>query len=310
MKAQTAMEYLITYGWAILIIAVVIAVLFMLNVFNPSTFLQKASPGSCSVYRPGGPGTSFDISTVGTCTNDIPQYVAKFNGNNSYIQIPNNRLLNKDNITVSFWVNPSLYGNGKDGATTPTNSTWSSIIIGHGYIGMWWFEFRDNNALDFYVNASSNTGGTINTAVGVGNVFPNLNRWYMITGVVSSNTNTSASIYIDGQLIDNNTFKGNIVTDNNNIIIGSGKGSNCTADEYGGCFSGEISNIQIYNTALSAGDIKAIYQEGIGGNPINLRYLAGWWQLNGNANDYGGNGYNGTGYGVMYITNWEGGYSI
>ena len=33
-KAQSAMEYLMTYGWAILIIAVVLAVLFSLNVFN------------------------------------------------------------------------------------------------------------------------------------------------------------------------------------------------------------------------------------------------------------------------------------
>ncbi len=38
-KAQSAMEYLMTYGWAILIIAVVIAVLFALGVFNGSAFI-------------------------------------------------------------------------------------------------------------------------------------------------------------------------------------------------------------------------------------------------------------------------------
>ncbi len=36
-RAQSAMEYLMTYGWAILVIAVVLAALFALGVFNGST---------------------------------------------------------------------------------------------------------------------------------------------------------------------------------------------------------------------------------------------------------------------------------
>ena len=38
-KLQSAMEYLMTYGWAILIIAVVIGVLYALGIFNGSGFL-------------------------------------------------------------------------------------------------------------------------------------------------------------------------------------------------------------------------------------------------------------------------------
>ena len=41
-RLQSAMEYLMTYGWAILIIAVVIAVLFTLGVFNASNFSSTA----------------------------------------------------------------------------------------------------------------------------------------------------------------------------------------------------------------------------------------------------------------------------
>ena len=33
-KAQSAMEYLMTYGWAILIIAIVLAALFSLGIFS------------------------------------------------------------------------------------------------------------------------------------------------------------------------------------------------------------------------------------------------------------------------------------
>jgi hypothetical protein len=40
LKAQSAMEYLMTYGWAILIISVVLASLFSLGVFNAGTSLS------------------------------------------------------------------------------------------------------------------------------------------------------------------------------------------------------------------------------------------------------------------------------
>jgi len=43
MKAQSAVEYLMTYGWSILIIAVVIASLVELGVFNS----VNSSPSSC-----------------------------------------------------------------------------------------------------------------------------------------------------------------------------------------------------------------------------------------------------------------------
>ncbi len=47
-KAQSAMEYLMTYGWAILIIAVILAALDFLGVFNGNTFIGTsclATPG-------------------------------------------------------------------------------------------------------------------------------------------------------------------------------------------------------------------------------------------------------------------------
>ena len=47
-KAQSAMEYLMTYGWAILIIAVILAVFEFLGVFNTGTFIGPsclATPG-------------------------------------------------------------------------------------------------------------------------------------------------------------------------------------------------------------------------------------------------------------------------
>ncbi len=42
LKAQSAMEYLMTYGWAILIIAIVLGALFSLGVFSGSSFIGTA----------------------------------------------------------------------------------------------------------------------------------------------------------------------------------------------------------------------------------------------------------------------------
>ena len=46
-QAQSAMEYLMTYGWSILILAVVIAALYLLGVFNASSALNGciSTPG-------------------------------------------------------------------------------------------------------------------------------------------------------------------------------------------------------------------------------------------------------------------------
>ncbi len=52
-KAQSAMEYLMTYGWAILIIAVVLAALFSLNVFSTSFLGTECS--SSTGYICSGP---------------------------------------------------------------------------------------------------------------------------------------------------------------------------------------------------------------------------------------------------------------
>jgi len=40
-KAQSAMEYLITYSWAIIIIAVTLSALYALGLFNPSSFVSN-----------------------------------------------------------------------------------------------------------------------------------------------------------------------------------------------------------------------------------------------------------------------------
>ena len=53
-RAQSAMEYLTTYGWAILIITVAFMALYSFGIFDMNTYGAGALPGSCQVYRPYG----------------------------------------------------------------------------------------------------------------------------------------------------------------------------------------------------------------------------------------------------------------
>ncbi|MEM3555855.1 MAG: hypothetical protein QXF56_04015 [Candidatus Micrarchaeia archaeon] len=88
-KGQTAMEYLMTYGWAILIIMVVLAVLFYLGVLTPPVPSQCTFPagitctttklhaGSGHLTLEIGQGTGHSITVTGvTCTQNTSQAYA------------------------------------------------------------------------------------------------------------------------------------------------------------------------------------------------------------------------------------------
>jgi len=97
-KAQSAMEYLMTYGWAILIIAVVLGALFSLNVFNGSSLL-----GTSCIPTPGFLCQNPVLSTSGTLTATIGQ-------DNSYTMYNVNFYVSPQTASVNsagFPVNPA-----------------------------------------------------------------------------------------------------------------------------------------------------------------------------------------------------------
>jgi len=67
-KAQVAMEFLMTYGWAILIVLIVLAALFFLGVFNPriaNTCLAPA-PFVCTDVKVSGTTLTLVVGASGT----------------------------------------------------------------------------------------------------------------------------------------------------------------------------------------------------------------------------------------------------
>ena len=69
---QSAMEFLLTYGWAVLIMLIILAVLFYLGVFSP----QNAAPNFC-ILPSGFSCNNYAIGDGGTLLLDIGQATGK-----------------------------------------------------------------------------------------------------------------------------------------------------------------------------------------------------------------------------------------
>ena len=278
-----------TYGWAILIIAIVIAAIFQRNLFNPYTFAPRASPGSCQIMRPNGPGSNLFVSAVGpACTiNEIPQYVGHFKGMNagSYVNLGKAETNLSGDVSVAAWVYPLNFSsyNYAFSNTRDCCGLYNGINLG----------VDGHSALFDMWNASEE-------AASGGNV--NFNAWTFLVGTYNG---SYLDIYLNGKLVGSNP--GNVpagIPASFNSYIGALALSPTVYN-----FNGSVSNVQVYNTSLSQPEITALYQEGIGGAPTNIQNLVGWWPLNGNAKDYSGNNNNGVPTNVIYTSSWTSGYS-
>jgi hypothetical protein len=72
---------------------------------------------------------------------------------------------------------------------------------------------------------------------------------------------------------------------------------------YGTYFNGIITDVQIYDVALSSSQVAQLYNAGQFGVPTNITRLDGWWPLNGDTNDYSGNFRLGIPINVVYTGN-------
>ncbi len=311
-RAQSAMEYLTTYGWAILIIAVVLGALFELGVFSGYYFTPKLPPGSCIVSRPYGTRSLQGISLEGNCGGEIPEYTFSsdykvpsgdsiFNfplpGVGGYIKIPYNTSSNLMlyNFTISLWLNEY------------------SVAPNIGCCNGEFFLFFEPGRVDVYRDwtpayTTRVTGYIENSSVPTDPSLLNEPINYCGNGTMNVGTytwnywaftfnGTNLTGYVNGKEFCTTRIHGVI----SSVLAGN--------YAYVGVINGSEANLQIYNSALTGNYVYTEYLQGIGGAPINLNKLVAWYPLNGNANDYSGNGENGNSISSIFSNAWESGYT-
>ena len=289
LKSQSAMEYLMTYGWSILVIAIILIALFQLGIFNSSNSAPRIPAGSCQVVR-----NIQGSSLAGQCSGVAPQYVAQFNGAGSYVYAPLGNYYGQNNpITVSAWVYMGTTTNGPivGVVDSPPSGGWSMPFVSAQY-PIFWGDIWDNSPISYNV--------------------PSIG-WYFVAFSYTPSGSGTYSLYVDGTLAASASgqYSPSGALDYWTTYVGGCKPgpSNC-ADTVSAYFDGELANVQAYNTSLSTNEINALYMEGIGGAPIDPVHITGWWSLNGNVNDYSGEG--NSGYlagGVGYSSLWHSNYT-
>ncbi|MEM3839149.1 MAG: LamG-like jellyroll fold domain-containing protein [Candidatus Micrarchaeaceae archaeon] len=149
-----------------------------------------------------------------------------------------------------------------------SGSTYSIFGYGPASPGAQFDLLVSSNVLSVSIN-----GNSINSTFSVP-----INKWSFV-GVAYSNS--IATFYLNNQTPQSYPISG-LSTQASNSLIG---GKN---------YTGQISNIQLYNSSLSPYQVAQLYLGGPQGLPIDPANIVGWWPLNGNANDYSGQGNNGS----------------
>jgi uncharacterized protein (UPF0333 family) len=201
--------------------------------------------------------------------------VAQFNGQSSYISSSTANLpLGSSVGSASAWVYINAY---------PTSS--NAVIEDYGVA-------TTAEGRGLYITTTGNLCFTGWADDYCSSFIVPLNTWTSVGYVYTGGTNVV--VYMNG-LGNSGSVSTVLNTQSGLNLIGK------RLDNAAPYISGEISNVQIYNIALSASQMQQLYQEGIGSAPISSAGLVGWWPLNGNANDYSGNGNQGTPYNVNFI---------
>lgn len=196
---------------------------------------------------PGSGTTWYDLSgngNNGTLVNG-PTYNSSnngsiiFDGSNDYgTVIGNAQTKPTSNFTVSFWLQPT--------SVSFTNCRILGDWHQSGGLDRWIF-YANGSSVRWYMKTSSvGEGGTAAYTMAS-------NVWKLFTGVYDGSFQI---FYVDGLFFAQRAITGTLYPGNYgnpDISFGQQRG-------FGGAFNGNIANIQMYNRALSAAEIKQNFE--------------------------------------------------
>lgn len=254
---------------------------YNIPISNGSVSIQNSFGTVCIDYQ--CPTVTNITSSVSISSQVVS--VANLNGQSSSISIPNSNSINFERtnpFSISLWIKSNAIGT-------------SGILEKFNYGTTTGYYIRFDPSKLYFVIASS-SGGDSMTALY--NKELRDGQWHnLIFTYDGSSSSAGMAIYVDGNSVSP-TLGGSVTTS----IQASNPLSFGTFTYSGGSYlSGQLSNVQIYNTMLSSNQAMSLYQAGINSGAISSN-IVGLWPLNGNADDYSGNGNNGAASGIIFTT--------
>lgn len=255
--------------------------IYVLPIGNGSIYLQNSFGNVCVDYQ--CPLNSNQSNSVSLSSQVV--HVGNFNGQSTKITIASQNSISferTNSFSISFWA--------KANAIPSTSGFLEKFDFG----GTTGYYIRQDPGQLYFVIASASGGNGVTAQL---SRETRDGKWHnIVTTYDGSSSSNGLKIYIDGS-ITAPTLSGTLTTSvqtSQPLIIGPYASS--------GDLNGSMANVQIYNVLLSASQVQNIYGAGISGSPIQSNAVAGWWPLNGNANDYSGQGANGAVTGPLLFT--------
>lgn len=173
-----------------------------------------------------------------------------FNGSNAFVSVPTTALLNQGNITVMAWMRHSTASiKSWEAIVTKGDSAYRLHLYGGGACSI--NGVNTTGGLSLGIN-----GGCAGADINSGTV-PVAGTWYHAAGTYDGST---IKIYVNGTLSASWPFSGAINSNSFPLYIGA------NAEQAGRLFSGDIDEVKIYSSALTAPQISAGYANENAGN--------------------------------------------
>ena len=166
-----------------------------------------------------------------------------------------------------------------------------------------------DDKLYFYLLDNIN-GGYVGR-ISSGTVTSNQSTWIHTSYTYNGDSSSSGiKIYLNGSQVDNDNYEGGLYTAMSNTSTNLNIGRQERGLNYA---NGSISNVAIFNTALTQAQVSTLFNFGTPETNISFDPVA-WWKLNDQTaiTDYSGNGNTGTNNGatnapggVAYVPSWK-----
>ena len=209
-------------------------------------------------YGNDGTLTNMNTATAWKGANRLGSYGAlDFDGSNDYVNLGSDVETNISQFSLSAWVRWT-----RGGTQAPEEvvvSRWADSEANKMYLWRW---DSATSSMEFFTNTS---GDDVLTSSDVD--LSDLD-WHLINATFDGSTMRQ---YIDG-VVSTSTTATTGATNSNATVVTAGLDTRDATTELDG-FLGLISDIRIYNCALSESEILHLYQDSLLGYPHTLNYI-------------------------------------